>query len=150
MISVGRSWLRDSARAVLVLVVDHDQSSRRWLEETIAGQGHLVECAWDEVTALNVLRLTPGLDRAIVFNAALDGGGGQATLRAIRDFDPKARIIAFAAHYGIDFRIPLAVLPLPLDARSLELALHLVVNMGIKQPAADARRTGATARPMAA
>ncbi|MBI5536184.1 MAG: response regulator [Deltaproteobacteria bacterium] len=139
------SGVFQAIKSGLVLVVDHDEVSRKWLEQTISAQGYSVECAWNQETALSVMRLAPDTVRAVVVNTDVAGGNGQATLQAIRDCDRKARIIAFSMHPGISPRMTLAVLPVPLEQKSLGIALHLAMTAGDRRRVnVEVRKNSAT------
>lgn len=108
-----------------VLVLNHDPASSRWFDQVLRGHGHRVTIAWDLETALMIYQLERETVTAIIVNMNMPDGAGAAALQALREIDPQAKVIVFGAEPGFDLRGTVAAIPMPLDQRTVELAIHM-------------------------
>jgi DNA-binding NtrC family response regulator len=121
----GRSNAAAPGAGDQVLVLNHDPVSSRWFDQTLRAQGHRVTIAWDSETALMIYQLERDSIAAVIINMTMPNGEGEATLQALLDIDRYAKVIVFGTEPGFDLRGTVAAIPMPLDNRSVELAIHM-------------------------
>jgi DNA-binding NtrC family response regulator len=117
-----------------VLLVDNEVSGSSRVEQMLRAQGFEVLTARDPEAARLMYRLCSGLGLVVVLNLALPDGLAMAALQAIRELDRDARVIAYGACNARDVRGVTAVLPTPLDHKSVSLAMQLAATKRALRP----------------
>jgi PleD family two-component response regulator len=125
------SLLPPGSEARYVLVVSHETSSNRWLDNSLRALGFQPTFVSEPEDALHHYQANSFA--AVLVNAELPSDGRKEVTRAILRADDNARIIAFGRDCA-EARGTLVVLPAPLETRPLEVALHVALGMRARRP----------------
>ncbi len=114
--------MTEEASARRVLLVDPVAGTS--VERMLSAQGYDVFRAADADTAADTYRLVGG-SPVVVLNMALPDQAGASALCAIRAVDLCASVVAYGVVDASSLRGVVAVLPQPVENKSLSLAMHL-------------------------
>ena len=132
-----------------VLLVESDLSAPSRVDQMLRAQGFEVMIAPDPQTACMMYRLCSGVGLVVVLNFAMPDGLALEALQAIRTLDRDARVVGYGMCDARDIKGVTAVLPTPLDHKSLSLAMQLAATKRVLRPQKPANTVAKPARTAA-